>query len=74
MSAFSWQVQAFARRFILMQQERNHADYDPLSGFTREEVLLLIQETETVIKYFRNASPSDRRAFAAHVLLRSRRN
>jgi hypothetical protein len=30
---------SFADTFVIMQEERNHADYDPLARYVRAEIL-----------------------------------
>jgi hypothetical protein len=64
----------FAESFVALQKERNRADYDPVARYTRAETMALIANAEKAIASFSHASRPDRRAFAAHVLLRRRPN
>ena len=73
MNAFPAEIQEFGQRFILMQRQRQLADYSPRETYSRAWVMQLVDETETVIAAFENVSNADRRAFALHVLLRRRR-
>jgi len=65
-------IQEFASQFILLQDKRHSADYDPHSRFLRSDVLTYIAGAEVVIKKFQNASIKDRRAFAAWTAMKSR--
>ena len=73
MRGFSEHIRYFGRRFVLMQNQRQLADYSPSVTFSRERVMLLIDETDGAIDSFESATPSERREFALHVLLRRRR-
>jgi hypothetical protein len=73
MCLFSPDVQAFASIFVTLQQLRHDADYDPIARFNKSEVLLYISQAETAILGFELCNIPERRAFAAHVLLKSRR-
>ena len=55
-----------------MQSTRQRADYDPLSRFTKTDVLQDIATAEQVIAGFATALAKDRRAFCAHVLFKRR--
>ena len=74
MSQFSIEIQNFGRRFVTMQYQRQLADYSPSATFSRERVMLLINEANDAIDSLENAVASDRRAFAIHVLFRRRRD
>ena len=65
-------IRQFARHFAGSQQLRHLADYDPDARLTRDEVLQLIDETEEIIQAFNRAPADRRRAFAIHVLFRTR--
>jgi hypothetical protein len=52
-----------------LQELRHRADYDPISAFTRTEVLNHIRVARTANAAMSKASLRDRRAFAVHVLL-----
>lgn len=72
MSAFPAEIQAFGRRFVFMQRQRQQADYSPNANFSRDRVMQFINETEDTITAFENTPGSDRRAFAIYVLFRRR--
>ena len=72
MSHFPPEIQRFAQHFTVAQRQRHQADYDPDSNLTRREVLRLINETEQIIQAFDRAPADRRRAFAIHVLFRTR--
>ena len=74
MRQFPLEIQDFGRRFVAIQRYRHQADYAPEATFSRSQVLELIDEGETAIADFGNAAAMDRRAFAVHVLFRSRRD
>lgn len=69
---FPKDVEDFAALFIEAQDARHRADYDPGSRFTRSEVLVLIKRVEEAISAFHKVPKSDRRAFAAFVVLKLR--
>ena len=73
MSQFPPEIQAFGKVFVLLQDQRHYADYDPAASFRRAPVLQLIDEAEDAIIGLDTASVAVRRAFAIHILLRSRR-
>ena len=74
MRAFPTEIQYFGRRFVFMQGQRHLAEYSPSVSFSRGWVIQAIDETEDAIDAFENASNSDKRAFAIHVLFRLRRD
>ena len=65
-------IQNFGRVFIDLQIQRHLADYDPNAEFTRAGALHLIDRAEAAIIAFEAADPTERKAFAAHVLFRAR--
>ena len=69
---FTPAIQDFGNGFVILQAARHRADYDPNSVSTRAEALRLIALAETMITGFTNADTVQRRAFAAHVLFRTR--
>ena len=73
MTAFPVDIRYFGRRFVYTQGLRQHADYLPDASYSRRWVMQLIDETETALSSFENATNADRRAFAIHVLMRRRR-
>ena len=72
LSDFALEIQDFGAAFVAIQDERHKADYDPNAEFNRSETLSLINRAESAITAFINADPTERKAFAAHVLFRTR--
>lgn len=72
MSQFSQPLLDFADLFVLMQGEREKADYNPNVEFSRFHVLQLIVESRQKIDAFNAVPSSERRAFASHALWRAR--
>jgi uncharacterized protein (UPF0332 family) len=66
------EIAQFADAFISMQEQRHIADYDPISKFTRAEVVSLIDGVEQAIIDYKKAPRSDKLAFAVLVLLKLR--
>lgn len=62
----------FAQLFVLMQQQRHTAEYDPFSEYRRANVVTMIESAERAIVDFKTAPRSDLRAFVALVLLDNR--
>ena len=74
-SVFASEIRQFAQLFVQMQDLRHSADYDPTSEVpSRAEVIQYITEAENAIRKFPNSPIADRRAFAVHVLMGSRRS
>ena len=67
-------IRRFGGHFSETQLLRHTADYDPDATFVREDVLQIIDETERIIAEFNDAPADRRRAFAVHVLFRTRAN
>ena len=72
MAQFPGPLLDFAEQFIFMQSEREKADYDPNAEFSRLLTLHLVGESRRKMEAFNAAPKSERRAFAAHALLRAR--
>lgn len=70
--SFPDEIQDFAELFATLQDKRHQADYDPLTQFTKTQVLRLIVDTRGVLNAFGNATRQDRRSFATLVLFRAR--
>ena len=70
MSAFPQEIRYFGRRFVLLQRQRQRADYAPDATFSRARVIQFITEAEDAIDALEGAPATDRRAFAIHVLFR----
>ena len=69
---FPKEIEDFANAFVALQEKRHSADYDPLSSFSKLEVISDIAATRQTIKSFRSVHIKDRRAFAAFVLFKTR--
>ena len=65
-------AQRFAAVFVLLQQQRLSADYDPHSRYSRNQVLTLIGAAETAIVDLLSMAPAERRPLAVLALLRER--
>jgi hypothetical protein len=66
------EIVGFADAFLVLQEERNKADYDPMSRYTREEVTDLIERAELAIRLLQAAPRADRRALAVLALFKKR--
>ena len=71
-STFAPAIRNFGLSFIDLQNWRHLADYDPNAEFTRADALHLIDRAEAAIIAFEADDPTERKAFAAHVLFRAR--
>ena len=72
LNEFAPAIRSFGSAFIILQDERHRADYDPDAEFTRFDTIRLIDRAEVVIIGFEAAEPTQRKSFAAQVLFRSR--
>lgn len=73
MSRFPDAIQDFAEAFVLLQERRHSADYDPISSFEVSEVRALVARADEVVANLQRVPLADRRAFAAFVILRPSR-
>ncbi len=71
---FSEKTRLFAETFAQIQHQRHRADYAPDAVFRKSEATQRINDVEDVIKGFEKESMAKRRAFAAYVLFKSRRD
>ncbi len=71
---FSENTRLFAEAFAQIQNQRHLADYAPDAVFRKSEVVQRIIEAEDAINIFQKESMAKRRAFAAYVLFKSRRD
>ncbi len=71
---FSESTRIFAKIFTQMQEQRHRADYAPDAIFGKSEVIQRINDVEDVISNFERESLTNRRAFAAYVLFKGRRD
>ena len=74
MSRFAVEIWEFGKHFVDMQRHRHFAEYAPVTNFGRSQAEQLVDETERMIRQFNDAPVAERRAFALHVLLRTRRD
>jgi hypothetical protein len=58
--------------FVLLQEQRHAADYDPLVSFLREDVLASIGLARNAMAVLASASVTDRRTLAAWLIVKSR--
>lgn len=72
MTAFPQPIQDFANMFVQMQEKRHSADYDPHETFYKSAAVADIGAVRAAIQDFEDAPIKDRRAFAAHVMLKVR--
>ena len=70
MKQFSDEIQDFANMFVQMQEKRHRADYDPNERLSKSAVSNDIDACRAAIEGLQKTSLSERRAFAAHVLLK----
>ncbi len=66
---FPMGIRQFAERFVLMQDRRHAADYDPSARFSKSDVAQSVNAAEDAITQFLKAPAKDRRAFAVYALL-----
>ena len=68
-------IRNFCDAFVLMQELRQKADYDPYTEFGNPLTKFLVEDNidraERVIKDFNAASKKDRRAFSTYVLFKT---
>ena len=72
LTIFAPAIQNFGRVFTDLQNWRHLADYSPNAEFRRSQTLRIIDRAEAAIIAFEAADPTERKAFAAHVLFRVR--
>lgn len=66
-------IKSCADAFVVLQQKRHDADYDPDYRVRRADALSAIQQAEDAIRDLRNSTKRDRRAFAVQILLKKRK-
>ena len=68
-------IRNFCDAFVLMQELRQKADYDPYTEFGNPLTKFFVEDNidraERVIKDFNSASKKDRRAFSTYVLFKT---
>lgn len=67
-------IQDFASAFTTLQSKRHSADYDPHVTAYKDTVEIDIALAEQAIEDLKCTSIKDRRAFAAYILLKIRKN
>ena len=72
MAQFSPAIREFGRIFVVMQTDRQLADYHPHKRFTKYFVLKRIDNAERMIARFQAAKAADRRALSARILFKTR--
>ena len=65
---FSAGIRDFASRLVRAQDDRHDADYDPLSKYTREDVLGIIALARDAIEAFNTAPRQERLHFIAYLV------
>jgi hypothetical protein len=70
--SFPLEIKGCANEFVVLQEVRHKADYDPTARFTRTEALDWVSRAESAIVKLRAASRRDRKAFAVQLLLKKR--
>ena len=71
---FHLDIRAFAETFARMQESRHRADYAPDEVLQKSDVIRSIQEAKDAIRNFEGESLEERRAFAAYILFKGRRD
>jgi hypothetical protein len=71
---FPKEIKDFANHYVAMQLKRHRSDYNPDFIVTPTEVKRAISTTKAAIIKLKSAAESDRRAFCAFVLLKSRKD
>jgi uncharacterized protein (UPF0332 family) len=69
---FPQEIQDFADMFVVMQEKRHRADYDPDEKAYKSSVSVDLQSVKKVLLDFSDAPIEDRRAFAAFVIMKRR--
>ena len=73
MREFPAAVREFAKTFVVLQTERQKADYAlDVDAYQKSDVLEHVNAAERAIRQFEQADTDVRRGFAAHVLFRQR--
>ena len=72
MRSFTQEIQDFAELFVELQDKRHQADYNPAWVGFKSDVEDHIADARSVMERFEAVPVQERRAFAAHVLFRSR--
>ena len=73
MKEFPESIRDFGKIFVVMQQNRHEADYNPHERFTKASVTSNINDADRVIKNFKNADDKSRRKFSTLILFKRRK-
>ena len=68
------ELRRLAAALVRMQPLRNGADYNPTMRFTKKSVLVYVEEARRILEDLANIAPSDKCAFAVHMLFKERRD
>ncbi len=63
-SEFPFGIRAFAKNFVVLQDKRHQADYNPSYRLTRNDVYIDIETAAIAIRQLRESNPRHRTAFA----------
>lgn len=66
---FPVEILSFADAFVVLQEHRHRADYDPGNNFTKQEVVAIAGQARAAVIAIDRVPIRDRRAFAIHILL-----
>ena len=72
MGKFPKDIQSFAASFVILQEKRHQADYDPVHKLKRADVLTQIRTAKLFIKKLKESPIKDRRAFAVWTVMQNR--
>jgi len=62
----------FANIAVTLQKQRNRADYHPCQTFTTEQANLWVSNARQAVKWFRDSTVEQRRAFLIMLLFKPR--
>ena len=68
----SSEIGDFTSQFVVLQEKRHEADYDPTATFYKSDVQRLIVDARTALSGLESASRQDRKSLAAFALFRGR--
>ena len=74
MGKFPTGIRNFAEEFVKLQEKRHEADYNPISRFKLNDVVVSIDAAELATKQLENCPIKDRRAFAAWATIGKRKS
>lgn len=74
LSLFPVGIRNFATKFVILQDKRHQADYDPFFRLTRNNVRIDIETAEVAILQLQESNPKDITAFSVWVAMQNRTN